>query len=250
MSIPESLPRESRLAASRVLIIGGEPAEALTVQMLLEAEGHEVRHRSLAAEAIGMLSAWEPSLILLCMQVSDMDGAALCRSIRERYPFPILAVCTFPDERALIRALDEGADDVLTKPLRDDELKARVRALLRRSRCAEITTSQIACGALRIDTARRKVSRDGKPISLTRTEFDILQFLAVRRDTVQSQETILRAVWGQHHGQYVQTLRVHIGHIRQKIERDPSRPQYILTEPGIGYRFADPSSTGIQVVDQ
>jgi two-component system KDP operon response regulator KdpE len=187
---------------------------------------------------------------MLCLQVADMDGAELCRSIRERYSYPILAVSTTRDERVLIRALDEGADDVLAKPLRTDELKARIRALLRRSRSAEITAPQIACGALRIDGARRKVTVDKQPVSLTRTEFDILLFLAVRRGVVQSQETILRAVWGLHHGEYVQTLRVHIGHIRQKIERDPSRPRYVLTEPGIGYRFADLQTNGMRAADQ
>ena len=139
---------------------------------------------------------------------------------------------------------------MLAKPLRSDELKARIRALLRRSRSAEITAPQIACGALRIDGARRKVTLSGEPVSLTRTEFDILLFLAVRRGSVQSQETILQAVWGGHHGQYVQTLRVHIGHIRQKIEKDPSQRKYILTEPGIDYRFSDPHSGGTRLADQ
>lgn len=240
MSIPESMARGGfQAAATRVLLIGGEPAEASAVKALLESEGHEVRHRFLAAEAIELLPAWDPSLVMLCLQVRDMDGGALCRSIREKYSYPILAVSTTPDEGALVRALDEGADDVLAKPLRADELKARIRALLRRSRSTAIAAPQIVCDGLRIDVARRRVTVDGELVSLTRTEFEILLFLALRQDSVQTQETILRAVWGVHHGQYVQTLRVHIGHIRQKIERDPSQPRYILTEPGIGYRFAD-----------
>jgi two-component system KDP operon response regulator KdpE len=179
-----------------------------------------------------------------------MDGVELCRSIRERHAYPILAVAETSDEQALVRALDEGADDVLCKPLRADELRARVRVLLRRSRTAEIGASQIVCGPLHIDGARRKVTLGGEPVSLTRTEFDILLFLAVRRDAVQSQETILRAVWGVHHGQYVQTLRVHVGHIRQKIEADPSRPRYILTEPGIGYRFAEQHSKAFRAANR
>jgi len=229
-----------RAAATRVLLIGGEPTEASAVQSLLESEGHEVRHRFLAVEAIGVLSVWEPSLVMLCLQVVDMDGGELCRSIREKYAYPILAVSTNPEERALVRALDEGADDVLAKPLPGEELKARIRALLRRSRSTAIAAPQIVCDGLRIDVARRRVTLNNEPVSLTRTEFDILLFLALRQDTVQTQETILRAVWGGHHGQYVQTLRVHIGHIRQKIEQDPSSPRYILTEPGIGNRFAAP----------
>jgi two-component system KDP operon response regulator KdpE len=237
-------------AAGRVLLIGGEPAAAAAVQTLLEGEGHEVRHRFLAAEALEILPVWEPSLVLLCLQVTDMDGVDLCRRIRETYSYPILAVAPTPDEPTLVRALDEGADDVLSKPLRSDELKAHVRALLRRSRWAEIAASQITCGELRIDGARRKVALADKSVSLTRTEFDILLFLAVRRDSVQSQETILRSVWGFHHGQYTQTLRVHISHIRQKIEADPAQPQYILTEPGIGYRFADVHSNGSGAADR
>jgi DNA-binding response OmpR family regulator len=109
-------------------------------------------------------------------------------------------VTATPDEGTLVRALDEGADDVLTQPLRADELKARVRALLRRSWSAEIATPQIACGALRIDGVRRRLTVDSEPVSLTRMEFDILLFLAVRRGIVQSQESILKAVWGLHHG--------------------------------------------------
>jgi two-component system KDP operon response regulator KdpE len=151
-----------------------------------------------------------------------------------------------PDEKGLVRALDEGADDVLTKPLQMDELKARVRPLLRRSWLAEIPKPQIACGALRIDVPRRKVTVDGESVSLTRTEFDIVLFLAVRRGTVQPQEAILQAVWGPHHGRYVQTLRVHIGHIRRKIEAEPSQPKYILTEPGIGYIFVEPHSIALR----
>ena len=246
MSIPKFTTNGGAVAAAvRILLIGGQPADALAVQMLFEAEGYEVRHRFLAVEAIGILDSWEPSLVMLCLEVSDMDGNELCRTIRERYAFPILAVAATPDEEALVRALDEGADDVLSLPLRGDELKAHVRALVRRSWSAEIHAPQIACGGLRIDGARRKATVNGDPVSLTRKEFEILLFLAVRRGSVQPQQAILRAVWGLHHGQYVQTLRVHVGHIRQKIEADPSRPKYLLTEPGIGYVFAEPNSRAL-----
>lgn len=244
MSIFEPIARDGRLATARVLLIGGERTAATAVQTLLEGEGYEVRHRFLAAEANGVLSGWEPSLVLLCLQVADMDGVDLCRRIRESHSLPILVITTTSDERTLVRALDGGADDVLTKSVSNAELKARVRALLRRSWAVEIAAPQIVCGPLRIDGARRRVILDGEQVSLTRTEFDILLTLAMHRDAVQSQETILRAVWGFHHGQYVQTLRVHIGHIRRKIEHDASQPKYILTEPGIGYRFVDPHSNG------
>ncbi len=251
MSFPAaSLNEGRRSAATGILLIGGEPDAAARVRSLLEDEGHEVRHRALAEEAIGVLSNWEPSLILLCLEVGDTDGAGLCRHIREMYAYPILAVAPSSDERVLVRALDEGADDVLPKPLRGEEFKARVRALLRRSRSAEIGAPEIVCGELRIDGARRKVTLGNEPVALTRKEYDILLFLAVRRGAVQAQEAILDAVWGPYHGEYVQTLRVHIGHIRQKIERDPSRPRYILTEPGVGYRFADSESDDFLAADQ
>lgn len=251
MSFPASALSEARQSpATSILLIGGEPEVVARVQSLLEDEGHEVRHRFLAEEAIGVLSGWEPSLVLLCLEIGDMDGVGLCRHIREIYAYPILAVAPNSDEGALVRALDEGADDVLPKPVRSEELKARVRALLRRSRSAEISAPQIVLGELRIDGARRKVTLGGEPVALTRKEYDILLFLAVRRGAVQAQEAILDAVWGPHHGEYVQTLRVHIGHIRQKIERDPSQPRFILTEPGVGYRFADSEPDDYLVVDQ
>lgn len=251
MPFPDSIESAGRRTPSPcVLLIGGEPEAAAAVRSLLEEEGYEVRHRFLAEEAIGVLSTWEPALVVVCLHVADMDGVDLCRRIREMYAYPILAVAPGSDERALVRALDEGADDVLSKPIRGEEFKARVRALLRRSRSAEIGASQIAIGELRIDGARRKVTLGNEPVALTRKEFDILLFLAARHGVVQPQENILDAVWGPHHGEYVQTLRVHIGHIRQKIERDPSRPRYVLTEPGIGYRFADSESDDFPSADQ
>lgn len=249
MSLSDPVTSAGRPAAG-ILFIGGEPEGAAAVRSLLEDEGYEVRHRFLAEEAIRILSNWEPSLVLLFLQVADMDGVDLCRRIREMYTYPILAVAPSSDEGCLVRVLDEGADDVLAKPLRNEELKARVRALLRRLRSAVIDATQLSFGELRIDGARRRVTLRHEAVPLTRKEFDILLFLGMRRGAVQPQETILDAVWGPHHGEYVQTLRVHIGHIRQKIECDPSQPRYILTEPGIGYRFADPESNDPLAADQ
>jgi two-component system KDP operon response regulator KdpE len=145
------------------------------------------------------------------------------------------------DESTIVQVLDRGADDYLTKPFRSGELLARMRALLRRASTQPERSSVVVAGELSIDLAKRKVLRDGNEIRLTRTEFDIVAFLGRNLDRVVTAEMILRQVWGPHHGEYAQTLRVHIGHIRRKIERDPAKPDYVLTQAGVGYRFSTPS---------
>ncbi len=150
---------------------------------------------------------------------------------------PILALSTDTSEGALVAALDAGADDFMSQPLRENELRARVNALVRRGRNRSSRSDLIVCDELTIDVDKRRVSLAGQDVRLTRTEFEILLFLAQNRGNVLAQETILSQVWGPHHGEYVQTLRVHIGHIRRKVERDSSTPRYVLTESGVGYLF-------------
>ena len=149
------------------------------------------------------------------------------------------------EEMMVIDALDSGADDYLTKPFRPSEMLARIRALLRRTDTSLESPRMIEAGGLKVDLAKRRVLRDGLEIRLARTEFEILVYLAQNLDRVVSSKMILDKVWGPTHGDYIQTLRVHVGHLRKKIEPTPSAPVYILTEPSVGYRFSVPAEAPV-----
>ncbi len=227
--------------APRILLIGGEPSSTISTCEILESERYCVVHRTSGTEGLEAASQYPPALVILYLTLPDRDGIAVCRTIHTRFSSAILVVSPSHDEDSLVAMLDSGADDYVDAPVRPGELKARVRALLRRTRPPGHVDEILLFGGLEINVPRRRVSKDGERAQLTRTEFDILLFLARRSDRIQTQETILKAVWGPHHGEYVQTLRVHIGHIRRKLERIPSRPQYVVTEPGVGYYFSGSS---------
>jgi two-component system KDP operon response regulator KdpE len=184
-----------------------------------------------------------PHLIILDLSLPIISGLDACGQLRSWYQAPILVLSAHNHEHLIVKALDLGADDYLTKPFRPGELLARIRALLRRASKQPAGKSTLRAGNLKLDLARRRVFRSKEEITLTRTEFDILAYLARHLDRVVNTEMILQEVWGRHHGQYEQTLRVHIGHIRKKIEPDPSKPRYVVTEPGVGYRLAVPAET-------
>ena len=185
-----------------------------------------------------------PQLIILDVSLPGGSGLDMCRELRTWYKAPILMLSGYGEEEIMVSALDLGADDYVTKPFRAGELLARVRMLLRRAAKQPVPGSVWKIGELELDRARRRLLRKGVEIPLTRTEFDILACLIENLDCVVTTKTILETVWGPHHGEYSQTLRVHIGHIRKKIEGDPSRPRYVLTEPGVGYRLSIPRATG------
>jgi two-component system KDP operon response regulator KdpE len=195
------------------------------------------------AAVLGAADQERPDAVILDLKLPGRDGLEICTELRLWYRGPILVVSALGDESTIVAALDRGADDYLTKPFRSEEFLARLRALLRRSKAAASEESTVAIGDLVIDLLQREVQIRGESVHLTRTEFDILAFLATNRDRVVTSETLLKAVWGPHHGEYAQTLRVHIGHIRKKIERDPSEPEYLLTALGVGYRFCEPISS-------
>ena len=182
-----------------------------------------------------------PHLIILDLLLPGPSGLDVCRELRTWYKGPILILSGYGEEEVIVSALDLGADDYITKPFRVVELLARVRALLRRVAKQPVPGAVRKIGELELNLARRRLTRKGVEISLTRTEFDIVACLIENLDWVVTSKMILETVWGPHHGEYNQTLRVHIGHIRKKIEPDPSRPCYVLTEPGVGYRFSIPA---------
>jgi two-component system KDP operon response regulator KdpE len=179
-----------------------------------------------------------PDLVVLDLMLPDRSGIEVCRELRSWMTAPILILSVRSNEADKIKALDEGADDYLTKPFSAGELLARIRALLRRAAALTSPPPVIVTGELQIDIARRSVRRAGEEVSLTPTEFDILAFLARNAGLVVTQKMILEEVWGPEWVEDAQTLRVHVSNLRKKIEPKGSAPRYIITEPGVGFRLA------------
>ncbi|MEZ5365876.1 MAG: response regulator transcription factor [Bryobacterales bacterium] len=224
----------------KILVVDDEEAIQSFVAAVLSRAGYEPKEASTGSEALDLAETAQPDAVILDLRLPDKSGLEVCSELRRWYRGPILVLSGLGDEATIVAALDRGADDYLTKPFRSEEFLARLRALMRRAAHDDVQETVIGVGALRIDLRTREVQVNGEDVHLTRTEFDILAHLASNRDRVVTSESLLRAVWGPHHGEYAQTLRVHVGHIRKKIERNPSEPEYVLTALGVGYRFYQP----------
>jgi len=210
----------------------------------LSKHDYEVVLAATGNEALTLAMEQEPDLVILDLLLPDLSGNEVCRRLRASRPVPILVVSGRDEETTKITLLDLGADDYITKPFATGELLARIRALLRRSASSTPAPSMVAVGGLEIDLTRRRVSRSGQEIRLTRTEFEILAYLAQHANCVVSSKMLVQKIWGLRYVDDTQTLRVHIGHIRRKIEPDPDEPRHILTEQGVGYRFAGAVAAG------
>ena len=229
-----------RQAARRILVVDEDEMIHRAVGLVLQKEGYRVALASTAREAMESAMDESPSFIILDLSLPDKSGLKVCLELRSWYQGPIIILSGNGEELMVIDALDAGADDYLTKPFRPSELMARMRALFRRYQSHHNGPGVIEAGDFQVDLARRRVVREGREIRLTRTEFEILILLARNLEQVVASKMILDRVWGPTRGDYMQTLRVHMGHLRQKIEPDPGSPKYILTEPGVGYRLAVP----------
>lgn len=229
-----------RQTAHRILVVGDDEMIHRVVGLVLQREGYRVDLASTAQEAIESATNGSPSLIILDLSLPDKSGLEVCQELRSWYQGPIVILSGNGEELMVIDALDAGADDYLTKPFRPSELLARMRALFRRYRSRHNGPSVIEAGDFHVDLARRRVVLEGREIRPTRTEFEILILLAENFGRVVTSKMILDRVWGPTRGDYMQTLRVHMGHLRKKIEPDPGSPKYILTEPSVGYRLAVP----------
>ena len=228
------------MAETRVLIIDDEPAIARAVRPALQGQGFAVAVAETGADGLAQWESWEPHLILLDLGLPDMDGVAVVRAIRKRATTPVLVLSVRGADRDKIAALDSGADDYLTKPFSIGELLARVRVALRHSSAepaAATPNTPLVVGDLLLDPERHLVTQRGAPIHLSPTEFNLLTLLMAHAGKVITHRTILHKVWGPEYVSETQLLRVYIGQLRGKIEERPERPTYILTEPGIGYRF-------------
>jgi two-component system KDP operon response regulator KdpE len=229
MNIPEK--------RSRILVIDDEDQIRRALKSILSVRHYEVILASNGEEGLDLAIDHSPDLIILDLAMPDMNGLEVCRELRTWYNGPILVLSVSAGDTDKIDALDLGADDYLTKPFSAGELLARIRALLRRASGVPAAPPVISAGDIEIDIAHRRVTRAGEEVDLTKTEFEILAYLAQNADRVITSKMILEHVWGPEYGEDTQTLRVHISHLRKKIEPHPAVPRYILTEPRVGFRF-------------
>jgi two-component system, OmpR family, KDP operon response regulator KdpE len=223
----------------RVLIVDDEPSILASITALLRARGYDVSTAMSGRGALDVFERDRPDLIVLDLALGDVDGIEICRLIRDGNATPIIVLSARGKEQDKVAALDAGADDYVTKPFGTEELMARIRVALRRLEPAGPPEGRITRGDLVIDRDRRRVLRGGEEIRLTPKEFDLLLLFGQHPGRVLTHRAILKAIWGPHAVDQPEHLRVLIGSLRRKIERDPARPRYLLTEPWVGYRFAD-----------
>ena len=225
--------------SARILIVDDEPNIVGTLGTLLRAKGYQVATAMTGRAALETVEHDTPDVIVLDLGLPDMDGVEVCRSMRESSNVPIVVLSARGSESDKVRALDVGADDYVTKPFGTEELLARLRAALRRSDLIAPSSEPIVRGDLIIDRERFRVSRKGEELRLTPKEFELLVYLAQQPGRVLTHRKILKAIWGANSINQPEHLRVLVGALRKKIEPRPSSPTYILTEPWVGYRFAE-----------
>lgn len=223
----------------RLLVIDDEPGIRRVVKDALREEAAHVFEAHSGEEALRIAAAERPDLVVLDLGLPDMEGIEVCRRLRTWTTVPILVLSARESEQEKTALLDAGADDYVTKPFGPGELRARVRAQLRRAAMAKMPGGDepLSIGPLMIDVARRTVARDGSPVHLTPTEWGLLVAFVKNGGKTLTHQQLFHAVWGTAHGNAQQYLRVYVAHLRRKIEPDPYEPRYIVTEPGVGYRF-------------
>lgn len=225
-----------------ILVVDGDAAARRDVRSACEQDGYQVLEAETGAEALRLHTSAHPNVALLEVSLPDGSGYDICREFRRTdASTPVIMMSPRSDEIDVVVALEIGADDFVTKPLRLRELAARVAAHLRRSRMesAEAMRTRLEFRDLVIDVNERRVYKSGKEVELTHTEFDLLTFLASNAGKVLSREKILNAIWGYEYPIETRVIDVHIRNLRRKIETQPARPYYILAVPGIGYRFTN-----------
>jgi two-component system, OmpR family, KDP operon response regulator KdpE len=221
---------------TQILVIDDEVQIRRLLQITLQSNDFEVVSAESGSEGIAMVAQHPPDLILLDLGLPDKSGHEVLKHLREWYSKPILIISVQSDEQAIVKALDGGANDYVTKPFRSGELLARVRTALRNS-AVETNKTELHFSELALDLVSRTVKKKGEVIKLTATEYSLLSLLARNEGKVLTHQFLLTQIWGQHYHEQSQYLRVYVGQLRKKIEDDPNRPKYIVTESGVGYRF-------------
>lgn len=220
----------------RILVIDDEPQIRKFMRISLSANGYEVVEAENGAAGIGAARAQVPDLIVLDLGLPDMDGQEVISAVRDFSDVPMIVLSVRATELDKVEALDRGANDYVTKPFGVAELMARVRAVLRQ-RAPKEDADIVDIGPVRINLARRLVTRSGEELHLSKKEWDLLEFLARSPDHVLTHKEILKEVWGPAHVDDTAYLRVYVNQLRQKLEADPAQPVLLVTEPGVGYRL-------------
>jgi two-component system KDP operon response regulator KdpE len=235
-------------ASPLVLVVEDEPQMRRFLRASLTSHGFRLAEAGSAQEALASATSQSPEVILLDLGLPDRDGIELAREIRGWSRVPIIVLSARGREADKVEALDAGADDYLTKPFGVNELLARIRAALRRANeSVSAAAPLIEVGPLKIDLARREVTKGRQPLHLTPIEYRLLTLLAQNAGRVLTQRQILEEVWGRGHAAQNHYVRVYMAQLRRKIEQDPARPRLLVTEPGVGYRLRDqpgPSTAG------
>lgn len=222
----------------RILVVDDELAIRRFLRTALGAQGYNIFEAATAAEALQEVTFHRPDVVILDLGLPDQDGTEVVRQLREWTRIPIIVLSVRDEDSAKVTALDAGADDYLTKPFSLGELMARIRVALRHAAQGMTGTGArvFSTGDLTVDLARRLVKRSGRMVQLTPIEYNLLQVLVTHAGKVVTHRQLIQEVWGIQEGK-PHVLRVHISNLRNRLEADPSRPDYILTEPGVGYRL-------------
>lgn len=224
-------------AAPLILVVEDESLIRRFVVAALGEEGYRTAEAATAAACVEQIGAAAPALLVLDLGLPDRDGVDLIRELRSWSRVPVLVLSARAAENEKVAALDAGADDYLTKPFGVGELRARVRAMLRRQSATADSAPVVTFGDVRVDRLHRTVERGGVRVHLTPIEYRLLCLLIASDGRVLTHRQILREVWGPGHAEHNHYLRIYVGHLRQKLEADPARPRHLLTETGVGYRF-------------
>jgi two-component system KDP operon response regulator KdpE len=221
-----------------VLVIDDEPQILRAMRTILTAKQFRVTTASRGNEGLTLAAAQPPDVVILDLSLPDMDGFEVCERLREWTQVPIIVLSVRDNERDKVTALDKGADDYLTKPFSIEELLARIRVALKHSAQAMGSIKTVInAGPISIDLTRHIVTCDGEEVKLTATEFKLIAYMAANADRVLTHQAILTHVWGSVYIDNLEYLRVYVGQLRKKLETNPEQPKYIITEPGVGYRF-------------
>lgn len=222
----------------KVLVVDDEPQIRRFLRASLQAHDYQVVEAENGKEAVRECTVQNPELLILDLGLPDMDGLEVIKLVREWSTIPIIVLSLRSDDTDKIEALDRGANDYVTKPFSMGELLARMRAALRQGRGdASESGPVVAAGDIVIDLSKRLVTVAGTPVRLSRKEYDLLRILASHSDKVITHQQLLQEVWGPAYVEETQYLRVYIGQLRQKLEKEPASPRYLVTEPGVGYRL-------------